>query len=126
LSNLHHKSDPPWHTWAIWPPQNHWLTSTEHIKRWWSGWTWNWWELWISYEHGIDGSCGYHLVGFFGLEVGQIKADFCQTSTTNLTQNDTHGQYDHPKTINYNIIWTYQEMMEWMNMELMGAVDIIW
>ena len=35
----------------------------------------------------------------FGSEVGQITADFCHTVTTNLTQHDSHGPDDSPKTI---------------------------
>jgi hypothetical protein len=35
-------------------------------------------------------------------EVGQITADVCQTLTTNLTQYDSHGPDDHPKTIDYH------------------------
>jgi hypothetical protein len=34
------------------------------------------------------------------------------------------GNMTTPKPL--TVIWTYQEMMEWMNMELMGAVNIIW
>jgi hypothetical protein len=29
----------------------------------------------------------------------QIKVDCCQILTTNLTQHDSHGPDDHPKTI---------------------------
>jgi hypothetical protein len=53
-------------------------------------------------EHGIDSPCGCHLVADFGLKVGQISADLCQTLTTNLTQYDSHGPDDHPKTIDYH------------------------
>jgi predicted ThiF/HesA family dinucleotide-utilizing enzyme len=35
----------------------------------------------------------------FGSEVGQIKADFCDVLATNMTQHDSHGPDDHPKTI---------------------------
>jgi hypothetical protein len=36
----------------------------------------------------------------FGWEIRQqIKADCCQILTTNLTQHDSHGPDDHPKTI---------------------------
>jgi nucleoside diphosphate kinase len=47
----------------------------------------------------------------FGSEVGQIRADFCQTLKTNLTQHDSHGPDDNHKTI--IIIWTCQEMRAW-------------
>jgi hypothetical protein len=53
-------------------------------------------------DDGIDWLYGCHLVGF-GLEVGQITADFCQAPNTNLTQHDLHvGQGDHIKTIDYH------------------------
>jgi hypothetical protein len=35
-------------------------------------------------------------------EVGQITADFCHTLTTNLTQHNSHGPDDQPKTIDYH------------------------
>jgi hypothetical protein len=39
----------------------------------------------------------------FGLEVGQITADFYQTLTTHLIQHyDSHGPDDYPKTIDYH------------------------
>jgi hypothetical protein len=38
----------------------------------------------------------------FGSQVGQITADFCHALTTNLTQNDTHGPDDQPKTIDHH------------------------
>jgi hypothetical protein len=43
-----------------------------------------------------------HLLYDFVSEVGQIKADFCHALTTNLTQHDSHGPYDQPKTIDYH------------------------
>jgi hypothetical protein len=36
------------------------------------------------------------------------------------------GQMTIPKPFLIIIIWTYQEMMEWMSMELMGSMDVIW
>jgi hypothetical protein len=33
------------------------------------------------------------------------------------------GNMTTPKPL-IDIIWTYQEMMEWMSMQLMGAVDV--
>jgi hypothetical protein len=58
----------------------------------------------------------------FGSEVGQIRADFCQTLKTNLTRSMTHmGQMTTPKPL-ISIIWTCQEMMTWMSMELIGSV----
>jgi hypothetical protein len=47
LSNPNHKSDPAWLTWARWPPRNHRLSSSGHVKRWWHGWAWNWLALWM-------------------------------------------------------------------------------
>jgi hypothetical protein len=66
----------------------------------------------------------------FGLEVGQITADVCQTPTTNLTKCDSHmGQMTiTPKPL-IIIIWACQEMMAWigwMSMVLIGSVDVIW
>jgi hypothetical protein len=75
-------------------------------------------------EHGIDWLCEYHQVGFFGLEVGQIKADFCQTPTTNLTRSMTHMGYMTTQKLLIEIIWTFQEMMEWMSMELIAGSKI--
>jgi hypothetical protein len=43
-----------------------------------------------------------HLLYDFGLEVGQITADFYHALTTNLTQHDSHRPYDQPKTIDYH------------------------
>jgi hypothetical protein len=43
-----HKPDPVWLTWAIWPTENHSLSSSGHVKRWWYGWEWSWLALWIS------------------------------------------------------------------------------
>jgi hypothetical protein len=48
LSNPYHKSDPARLTWTRWPPQNHWLTSSGHVKRWWYGWAWKCLGLWMS------------------------------------------------------------------------------
>jgi hypothetical protein len=53
-------------------------------------------------EHGIDWLCGCHLVGFW---LGSYRANhnwFCHVLTTNLTQHDSHGPDDHPKTIDYH------------------------
>jgi hypothetical protein len=33
------------------------------------------------------------------LEVGKVFPHFCLSLTTNLTQHDSHGPDDHPKTI---------------------------
>jgi hypothetical protein len=39
-------------------------------------------------------------VGFWLGRYGQITAGFiCHTLTTNLTQHDSHGPDEHPKTI---------------------------
>jgi hypothetical protein len=35
------------------------------------------------------------------------------------------GQMTTPKQF-IIIIWTWQEMMEWMSMELTGSLDVIW
>jgi hypothetical protein len=38
----------------------------------------------------------------------------------------THmGQMIFPKPL-IIIIWTFQEMMAWMSLELIGSVDVIW
>jgi hypothetical protein len=53
-------------------------------------------------ENGIDWLYGCCLIGFW-LKVGQItSADFCYTPTTNLTQYDSHGPDDQPKTIHHH------------------------
>jgi hypothetical protein len=59
------------------------------------------------------------------LGVGQITTDFCPTLTTNLTQHDSHGPDDHPKTIDYHHM-DMSKVMEWMSMELIGSMDVIW
>jgi hypothetical protein len=38
----------------------------------------------------------------FGWEVGKIFPCFCLSLTTNLTQHDSRGPDDHPKTIDYH------------------------
>jgi hypothetical protein len=56
-----------------------------------------------------DGQMSMELIGSvdviwwdFGSEVGQITADLCHALTTNLTQHDSHGPDDSPKTIGYH------------------------
>jgi hypothetical protein len=52
--------------------------------------------VWMSMEwiESVD------VIGYgFCPQVGRIKADFCNTQTTNLTQHDSHGPNAHPKTI---------------------------
>jgi hypothetical protein len=39
------------------------------------------------------------ILSDFGFKVGQLVADSCHTLTTNQTQHHSHGQDDHPKTI---------------------------
>jgi hypothetical protein len=69
------------------------------------------------------------ILSDFGLkEVGQLITDSCHTLTTNQTQHNYHmGQMTTPKPPKqeFNIIWTCQEMMVWMSMELIGSVDVI-
>ena len=38
----------------------------------------------------------------YGSKVGQTTANFCKAPTTNLTQHDSHGPDDGPKTIDYH------------------------
>jgi hypothetical protein len=38
----------------------------------------------------------------FGSNLGQITADFCHTSTTNLNQHDSGKPDDRPKSIDYH------------------------
>ncbi len=61
----------------------------------------------------------------FGSEVGQITADFCHALTTNLTQHDSHGPDDSPKTIGYHHLDMSKDDGQ-MSMELIGSVDVIW
>jgi hypothetical protein len=35
------------------------------------------------------------------------------------------GQMTNPKPL-IIILWTFQEMMAWMSMELIGSMDVIW
>jgi hypothetical protein len=44
-------------------------------------------------------------------KLGKSKADFCHAPTQDMTQHNPHGPDDHPKTIDYITIWTWQEMM---------------
>jgi hypothetical protein len=60
-------------------------------------WTCQEMMVWMSRE--LIGSMDVIWYDGFGSEVGQIMADFCHVLTTNLTQHDSHGQDDHPKTI---------------------------
>jgi hypothetical protein len=53
-----------------------------------------------------------------------MMADFCHTPTTNLTQHNPHGPDGSPKPLIITI-WTWQEMMVWMSMELIGFMDVI-
>jgi hypothetical protein len=55
----------------------------------------------------------------------QMTADFCPAPTTILTQHDSHGPDDHPKTFDYHHYWTCQKMMAWMRMELIRSLDVI-
>jgi hypothetical protein len=86
-------------------------------------------------EHGIDWINGCHLIGFWLTEAGQISVDFCHTPTTNLTQHDTHGPDDHPKTIwppqnhwltSYGYIkrWWYRWAWNWLD-QLMSSHRIL-
>jgi hypothetical protein len=50
--------------------------------------------------------------------------EFYPSLITNLTQHDSHGPDDHPKTIDYHYLECH-EMMAWMRMELIGFVDVI-
>jgi hypothetical protein len=61
-----------------------------------------------------------------GLEVGQMPAAiFCHTLTTNLTQHDSHGQDDHPKTNDYHPLgMSRDDGMD--EHELIGSMDVIW
>jgi hypothetical protein len=76
-------------------------------------------------ENGIDWFCGCHHVGFWLVSWANGIGDFCPSLTTNLTQHDSHGADDHTKTYLIIIIWTCQEMMSWMRMELIGSLDVI-
>jgi hypothetical protein len=62
----------------------------------------------------------------FGSQVGQITADVCPALTTNLTQHDSHGPDDQPKTIDYHHLGMSRDAMAWMSMELIGSVDVSW
>jgi hypothetical protein len=58
LSHPDHKSDPAWLTWTRWPPQNHWLSPSRHVKRWGNWWAWNWLALWMSSGRILAGKLG--------------------------------------------------------------------
>jgi SHS2 domain-containing protein len=81
----------------------------------------------MSRDDGIDD--GVELIGSMDVnviwqaissEVGQITADFCHTLTTNLTQHDSHGPDDQPKTIYYH----HLDMSRDDGMGLIGS--IVW
>jgi hypothetical protein len=57
----------------------------------------------------------------FGLKVEQIRADFCQTLKTNLTQHGSHGPDDHPKTIDY-----YHRHLDMSRDDDMDEHEVIW
>jgi hypothetical protein len=44
----------------------------------------------------------------------RVRVILSHTLTTNLTEHDSHGPDDQPKT-----------MMAWMSMELIGSMDVI-
>jgi hypothetical protein len=65
---------------------------------------------------------------FLSLEVGQIiqQCEFCCILlTTNLTQHDSHGQDDHPKTNDYHHLGMSRD--DGMDKhELIGSMGVIW
>jgi hypothetical protein len=58
-------------------------------------------------------------------KVKQIAAYFCQAPPP-ITLSMTHMGQMTNSTQFIIIIWTWQEMMVWMSMELIGSLDVIW
>jgi hypothetical protein len=54
----------------------------------------------------------------FGWEAGQIQLSFSDELTANPTQQNPRGPNDPPEP-SIIIIWTYQDMMEWITSRIL-------
>jgi hypothetical protein len=77
-------------------------------------------------EHGIDWLYGCHLTGCWLKRSGANHRLIFVTPRPQILLNTTHMiQMTTPKPLIITI-WTWQEMMVWMSMELIGSMDVIW
>jgi hypothetical protein len=113
VSRPHHKSDSARPTWARWPPQNHWLSPSGHVKRRRYGWAWNWLDLWMSSGR------------ILAQKLGKPRL-ICVTPPSQIWLSTTHmeGQMTIQKPLIITIK-TCQDKMVWMGMELIGSMDVI-
>jgi hypothetical protein len=78
-------------------------------------------------EHGVDDwlyQCT--LIGFWLKSWANHISWFHCHAWSQIWPSITHmGQMTNPNTF-IIMFWTYQEMMVWMSMELIGSMDVVW